>query len=110
MNFSLMVIKNHQEKLKMITQAKRFFGNVEPADGDIAADQWAMAIVKVACILIIGVVIMGAVVGAANITASSPFYSMYNAVIANVNSGYSLSVLMVLAIGSGAILHFLGFM
>jgi len=44
----------------MITMAKRFFGN-ELVDGDVPADQWAMAIVKVACILIIGVVILGEV-------------------------------------------------
>jgi hypothetical protein len=96
--------------MKMISSMKRFFGKVEPADGDIAADQWAMAVVKVSCILIIGIVILGGVFSASNITASSPFYGMYNAVIANVNSGYSLAALMVLAIGSGAILHFLGFM
>ena len=94
----------------MITSAKRFVSSVEPADGDVPADQWAMAIVKVACILIIGVVILGGIVTASNITASSPFYAMYNSVIGNINSGYSLAALMVLAIGAGAIMHFLGFM
>jgi len=93
----------------MISMAKRFLGN-EQADGDIPADAWAMAIVKVACILIIGVVILGGIVTASNITAGSPFYGMYNSVIANINSGYSLAALMVLAIGAGAIMHFLGFM
>ena len=82
----------------------------ESAEGDVPADAWATAIIKVACILVIGVVILNSVVSAANITAASPFYSMYNAVISNVNSGYTLSALMVLAIGAGAIMHFLGFM
>jgi hypothetical protein len=94
----------------MINMAKRFVSSVESADGDVPADAWAMAIVKVACILIIGVVILGGVVTSANITAGSPFYSTYQSVIANINSGYSLSALMVLAIGAGAIMHFLGFM
>lgn len=87
----------------------KFFGN-EKADGDVPADAWAMAIIKVACILVIGVVILNGVVIGANITASSPFYSLYNTVQSNINSGYTLSALMVLAIGAGAIMHFLGFM
>jgi len=87
----------------------KFFGN-EKADGDVPADAWATAIIKVACILVIGVVILNGVVAGANITASSPFYSLYNTVQSNINSGYTLSALMVLAIGAGAIMHFLGFM
>ena len=94
----------------MITQAKRFMGSLESASGEIPPDAWAMAVVKVACILIIGIVILGGVFSASNITASSPFYGMYNAVIANVNSGYSLAALMVLAVGAAAIMNFLGFM
>jgi hypothetical protein len=86
-----------------------FFGN-EKADGDVPADAWAMAIIKVACILVIGVVILNGVVLGANITASSPFYTLYTTVQSNINSGYTLSALMVLAIGAGAIMHFLGFM
>jgi hypothetical protein len=93
----------------MITSMKRFFGN-EPANGDVPADACAMAVIKVSCILVIGVVILSGVVTSANVTAGTPFYSMYNSVIGNINSGYSLATLMVLAIGSGAILHFLGFM
>jgi hypothetical protein len=87
----------------------KFFGN-EKADGDVPADAWATAIIKVACILVIGVVILNGVVAGANITASSPFYTLYTSVQANINSGYSLAALMVLAIGAGAIMHFLGFM
>lgn len=82
----------------------------EKADGDVPADAWAMAIIKVACILVIGVVILNSVVVSTNITASSPFYTLYQSVNANINSGYSLAALMVLAIGAGAIMHFLGFM
>jgi hypothetical protein len=93
----------------MITMSKRYFGN-ETAEGNVPADAFAMAVVKVACVLIIGVVILSGVFTASNITTSSPFYNMYQAVISNVNSGYSLAALMVLAVGSGAIIHFLGFM
>jgi hypothetical protein len=87
----------------------KFFGT-EKADGDVPADAWAMAIIKVACILVIGVVILNGVVIGANITSTSPFYALYNSVQANINSGYTLAALMVLAIGAGAIMHFLGFM
>jgi hypothetical protein len=94
----------------MITQAKRFMGSLELAEGDIPPDAWAMAVVKIGCILIIGIVIISGVVTAANITACSPFYSMYQSVNANINSGYSLAALMVLAVSAAAIMHFLGFM
>lgn len=82
----------------------------DKAYADVPADAWATAIIKVSCILIIGVVILNAVVGGANITESSPFYSLYTSVTSNINSGYTLAALMVLSIGAGAIMHFLGFM
>jgi len=97
-------------ELEMITQAKRFMESLESASGEIPPDSWAMAVVKVGCVLVIGVLILSGVVTAANITLCSPFYSMYNSVIANTSSGYTLSALMVLAIGAAAIMNFLGFM
>jgi hypothetical protein len=80
------------------------------ADGDVPADQWATAVIKISCILIVGVVILNNVVLATNVTAGSPFFGLMNQVTGNINSGYTLAALMVLAVGSGAILHFLGFM
>ena len=84
--------------------------NVESGEGNVPADIWATAVIKVSCILIIGVVILNSVVIACNITACSPFYSMYQSVTQNINGGYTLAALMVLSIGAGAIMHFLGFM
>lgn len=84
--------------------------NVEKADGAVPADAWAMAIIRVACVLIVGIVILSGVVVGANITAESPFYALYTSVQQNIQSGYSLAALMLLALGSSAILHFLGFM
>jgi hypothetical protein len=81
----------------------------EKAEGDVPADAWATAIIKVACILVIGVVILNGVVGAANVT-SGPFAALNGVVLTNITSGYTLAALMVLAIGAGAIMHFLGFM
>jgi hypothetical protein len=83
--------------------------NYEKAEGDVPADAWATAIIKVACILVIGVVILNAVVGGANIT-TGPFVTLFQSVQTNITSGYTLAALMVLAIGAGAIMHFLGFM
>lgn len=81
----------------------------EPAEGDVPADAIATAIIKISCILVIGVAILTSVVSTSNITSNSVFFAMYNSVIGNINSGYTLAALMVLAAGSGAILHFLGF-
>ena len=87
---------------------KKFYG-AEQAEGDVPADAWATAIIKVACILVIGVVILNAVVGSTNIT-TGPFVTLFQSVQTNITSGYTLAALMVLAIGAGAIMHFLGFM
>ena len=83
---------------------------VESAEGDVPADAWAMAIIKVACILIIGVLVLNGIAISINMSASMPFYSLYQTVNQNIQSGYTLAALMILAIGAGAIMHFLGFM
>lgn len=83
---------------------------MEEAEGDVPADAWATAIIKVACILVIGVVILNSVVSTADIDANDTFYTLFQSVKTNISSGYTLAALMVLAIGAGAIMHFLGFM
>ena len=88
---------------------KKIMG-MEAAEGDIPADAWAVAVIKVSCILVIGVVILNSVCSSATIDANSTFYSLFVSVKSNINSGYTLAALMVLAIGAGAIMHFLGFM
>jgi type II secretory pathway component PulF len=88
----------------------RFIKKSESAAGDLSAENWATAVIKVACILIIGVVVMQAVVTAANISEGSEFYTLYTSVTQNIESGYGLAALMVLALGCGAVMHFLGFM
>jgi hypothetical protein len=85
-----------------------FFGN-EKAEGDVGSD-WATAVIKVSCILIIGLIILQGVFIASNITANSAFFGAYNAVVDSVKSGYGLVSLMVFIAGAAAILHFLGFM
>lgn len=85
-----------------------FFG-IESAEGETPTD-YSTAIIKVACILIIGVVILQGVFTASNITANSVFYSAYKVVTDNVTSGYTLVSLMVIVIGAASVLHFLGFM
>jgi hypothetical protein len=76
---------------------------------ELGADVWATAIIKVAAILVIGVVILNSVVSTANVT-TGPFAGLMTSVQSNITSGYTLAALMVLAIGAGAIMHFLGFM
>lgn len=80
----------------------------ESDDGDVPED-WASAVIKVSCILIIGVVIMSGVVTAANVT-SGPFADLMITITGNISSGYTLAALMVLVIGASAIMRFLGFM
>jgi hypothetical protein len=66
----------------------KVFG-AESAEGDVPTD-YSTAIIKVACILIIGVAILTSVVTTVNVTSDSVFYGMYNSVIENIKSGYTL--------------------
>lgn len=75
-----------------------------------APEDWATGIIKVACILVIGVVILNSVVTSCNVASNSTFYTLYTNVTSNIQSGYTLAALMVLALGAGAIMRFLGFM
>jgi hypothetical protein len=85
-----------------------FFG-YEKADGDVPADH-ATSIIKVACIFIIGISILSGVVSTSNIAECSPFHTLFNSVIGNINSGYTLAALMLISLGAGGILYYLGFM
>lgn len=86
------------------------YNECEPADGDIGADAWIMSVVKVACILIVGIVILNGVVIGGNISANSSFYPLMTSIQSNISSGYTLASLIVLTIGAGGILHYLGYM
>lgn len=94
----------------MFANIKERLFKQELAEGNVGADAWATAIIKVSCILIIGVVVLNSVVSSASIDANSTFYSLFTSVKSNITSGYTLAALMVLSIGAGAIMHFLGFM
>jgi hypothetical protein len=94
----------------MEINVSKMLRNMESADGDVPADAWVTAIIKVSCVLIIGVVILNAVFVASNITACSPFAGLMTSVEFNVNNGYTLAALMVLVIGAAAMMTFFGFM
>jgi len=82
----------------------------EEAKGELATEDFASAVVKVAVLLVIGIFIVNGICTGANITVNSPFYSAYQGVQTNLISGYGLASLLVLVIGAAAIMHFLGFM
>lgn len=81
----------------------------EKAEGD-AMEDWAIAVIKVSCLLIIGVIVINSVVDTASIDENSTFYDVFNNVTTNTTSGYTLAGLLVLVIGAAAIMRFLGFM
>ena len=88
---------------------KRCFSGAEPAEF-IAPENWAAALVKLACVLVIGIVLLQGFFVASNISTNSAYYSAYKSVVDNVTNGYTLASLMVMVIGAAAIMHFLGFM
>jgi hypothetical protein len=95
--------------MQFIKKATKLVLGEERAEG-IAAEDFATAIIKVAAILVIGVTILNSIVSTANISNTSTFYTLFTNVQNNIVSGYTLAALMVLALGAGAIMHFLGFM
>ena len=90
----------------MIKEIKEL-GMVEE-QGDAA--EVTTTIIRVAAILVIGVVILNGVVASAGLQVGDPFYNLSQSVIGNVESGYTLAALMVLALGAAAIMRYMGFL
>jgi len=74
------------------------------------AGQVTTTIIRVSAILVIGVVILNGVVESAGLESGDAFYNLSESVIQNVESGYVLAALMVLALGAAAIMRYMGFM
>jgi hypothetical protein len=84
--------------------------SADSGEGSVGADVWITAIIKIACLFVIGIVILESVVNNTGVNNSSePFYDLMVSVKSNITSGYTLASLMVLVIGAGAVIHFLGF-
>ncbi|WMW24688.1 hypothetical protein RE474_11450 [Methanolobus sediminis] len=78
----------------------------EPGD----AAEVTTIIIRVACILIIGVVILNGVVSSASLDETDAFYNLSQSVIGNIESCYTLAALMILALGASAIMRYMGFL
>lgn len=76
----------------------------------VRQEDFVVAIIKVACVLVIGTVILNSVVSSLDVNNSSAFSGVFARVQANIQTGYALAALMVLVVGAGAIMKFLGFM
>lgn len=74
------------------------------------AGQVTTTIIRVSAILVIGVVILNGVVESAGLESGDAFYNLSESVIQNVESGYVLAALIVLALGAAAIMRYMGFM
>ncbi|WP_319508138.1 hypothetical protein [uncultured Methanolobus sp.] len=89
-----------------IAAIERYAKKVEPGD----AGEMATVIIRVAAILVIGVVILNGVAESASLTEGDAFYNLSQSVIQNVESGYTLAALMVLALGASVIMRYMGFL
>ncbi|WP_440953567.1 hypothetical protein [Methanococcoides sp. FTZ1] len=89
-----------------ISAVKRMVKKSERGDAGMVAT----TIIRVAAILVIGVVILNGVVDSASLAADDPFYNLSQSVISNIESGYTLAALMVLALGAAAIMRYMGFL
>jgi hypothetical protein len=91
--------------LKLRTVLSRL-GGMERAEGEAPQD-WVLAFVKIACIFVIGVVMLSTI-ASNSFDINSSFYSLYNNVISTINSGYTLAALMLLTLGTAAVFRYLG--
>jgi small-conductance mechanosensitive channel len=89
---------------------RKFTSQEEAVGGVTDASDWSTMIIRVACILIIGVVILEGVTDAYPVNVSDPFYDLAIGVRDTITSGYTLAGILVLVIGCAAVVHFLGFM
>jgi len=82
--------------------------NKEKAEAEVPED-WARKIIKISCVLVIGVIIMNGISDAAVINDNDTLYDLAVSVQGAISSGYTLAALMVLALGAAAIMRFLSF-
>jgi hypothetical protein len=82
----------------------------ESAEGVLAPEDWVNSIVKIACIFVIGLIILQCVVNNTGLNNSSaPFFDLMQTVQSQITSGYTLASLMIMVLGASAIIHYLGF-
>ncbi|MFA5395382.1 MAG: hypothetical protein WC346_05110 [Methanogenium sp.] len=82
--------------------------NKEKAEAEVPED-WARKIIKISCVLVIGVIIMNGISDAAVINDNDTLYDLAVSVQGAISSGYTLAALMVLALGAAAVMRFLNF-
>jgi len=95
---------------KLLDFIKLKLNSLECAEGALDAQNWVTAIIKVAVIFIIGIVILQGVTDNTGLNnTSAPFYALAQSVKSSITSGYTLASLMIMVLGAGAIIHYLGF-
>jgi hypothetical protein len=105
---SFLQLKNSSAS-QLITRIGLKLRSEEPAEGNILPEDYVTYIIKVACILVIGLVILSSIVGSNSMNASDPFYDLAIAVKDQITSGYTLGSLMIMVLGAAAVIRYLGF-
>jgi hypothetical protein len=108
-NMSFLQLKNSNAG-KLITRVGLKLKSEESAEGTLAPEDWVNSIVKIACIFVIGLIILQCVVNNTGLNnTSAPFYDLMQTVQNQITSGYTLASLMIMVLGAAAIIHYLGF-
>jgi hypothetical protein len=82
----------------------------ESGEGSLSAESFAIAVLKLAVIFIVGIVIIQGVYTSSGVNnTSAPFYDLAVSVKSQITSGYTLASLLVLVVGAAGVMHFLGF-
>jgi hypothetical protein len=96
---------------KLVSKIGLKINQLECAEVGVAPESWAIAVIKLACIFVIGLVIIESVYDNAGLNNTSAIlYSLGVNVKNQISSGYTLASLMVLVVGAVAVMSYLGFM
>jgi hypothetical protein len=80
--------------------------NVEMAEGSIPAGEGALAVIKIACLLIIGVLVLNGV-ATSSIQPGGAFYCLYLSVRRNITYGYSLMGRLLITVVAGFLIKYM---
>jgi hypothetical protein len=77
------------------------------AEGLIPPEDGAIAVVKLACLLVIGVLIINGVASSSSIAPGGTFYSLYTSVRRSISYGYSLMGRIMITIVAGILIKYM---
>jgi hypothetical protein len=87
----------------ILKEANMINDKLEKAEGSIPAGDGALALIKFACLLLIGVIILSGVAASAVISPNGTFYNLYISVRRNISFGYAILADLMITLSVGLV-------